>query len=478
MNVHLRRTFYLFAAGFVALIGVLAYWQVYARESLANDPHNSLQTRRNVEAPRGLVLAGDNETILAESVPRETESGTAYERVYPEGAVFSNIVGYWSGRYGATGVEIGENSQLSGNADPATVDDLINQFSGGPTPGNNVVLTIDPELQRLAYDQIAASRTGRGSAVVLDPETGEVVALASYPSYDPNNIDQRFPELADDPNDPLLNRATQGLFVPGSTFKVVTAAAALRDGVEPGDDFVDTGSYIARGYRVINFQNEEWGRIDFTRALAYSVNTIFARVAVEIVGAVPLAAAADDFGFGAAYEDFPLPVSQSTLGGGPPRDWPDNYLAAVGFGQGEIQTNVFQMSLVAATVANGGVMMEPRIVEEIRSPEGVVLERTTPAERGRVLEEDVNRELAGMMRAVVTEGGAAGAEIPGARVAAKTGTAEVDPGDPHSWFIAFAERDGRRVAVGVLIENGGRGDFEALPVGRRLMEAYLNDPAR
>src|SRR5918998_68968 len=215
---------------------MLAYWQVYARESLANDPQNGLQTQRAVQTPRGLILAGDNETVLARSVERRTAGDTVYDRIYPQGELFSNVVGYWSTKYGATGIEIGENSNLSGAAEPATLDGLINQMSGGPQPGNNVVLTLDPELQRIAHEGLASSATGRGAVVAVNPKNGEILALASYPSFDPNNIDDTFPELARDPDSPLLNRATQSLYPPGSTFKVVTAAAALEAGVSPNEE--------------------------------------------------------------------------------------------------------------------------------------------------------------------------------------------------------------------------------------------------
>src|ERR687895_1787863 len=190
---------------------MLAYWQVYARESLANNPQNGLQTQRAIETPRGLILAGDDETVLAKSVGRKTGSGTVYDRVYPQGETFSNVVGYWSTKYGATGIEIGQNSELSGTAEPATLDGLINKMTGGPQPGNNVVLTLDPELQRIAYEGLAATATGRGSAMAVDPNNGEILAMTSYPSFDPNNIDETFPELARDPDSPLVNRAIQSL---------------------------------------------------------------------------------------------------------------------------------------------------------------------------------------------------------------------------------------------------------------------------
>ncbi len=163
MNAHLRRTFYLFVAGFVALVGMMAYWQVYAREALANNPENGFQTQRAIQSPRGLILAGDGETVLAESEKRQGINGPIYERVYPGGEAFTGVVGYWSTRYGATGIEIGRNTDLSSVAgDPETVDDLINRATGGPQPGNNVVLTLDPELQRLAYEALVRDRHGPG----------------------------------------------------------------------------------------------------------------------------------------------------------------------------------------------------------------------------------------------------------------------------------------------------------------------------
>ena len=464
MNRHLRRTFYLFVAGFVALVGMLAYWQVYARESLADNPDNSLQTRRSIESPRGLILAGDGETELARSVSRETETGTVYDRVYPGGDLYADIVGYWSTRYGATGIEIGENSNLSGNSDPATLDDLINQLSGGPQPGNNVTLTIDPELQRVAQEGIANSKTGRGSAVALDPKTGEILAMASYPSYDPNNIDDRFDDLKDDPAQPLLNRTTQGLYVPGSIMKVVTAAAALKSGVKPTDKFTDTGVYERPGYTVVNYNDNVYGRNTFAESLALSINTVFARIAVEKIGHDTLYKTAQDFGFGDTYEEFPLPVSPSDLG--------DGDLGQVAFGQDTASSNVFEMALVAAAVGNKGAMMEPRIVKEIRSPDGIILDKPAPRERQRALDPKTAETLQKMMVGVV-EDVHPQAKIPGIKVAGKTGTAEVPPKDPNSWFIASAPANDPEIAVAVLIENGGDGEIEALPVARNLMTTKL-----
>jgi peptidoglycan glycosyltransferase len=471
VNAHVRRTFYLFVAGFVALVGMLAYWQVYARESLANDPQNGLQTQRSIQTPRGLILAGDGETVLAKSVGRKTGSGTVYDRVYPQGEAFSNVVGYWSTKYGATGIEIGQNSDLSGTAEPATLDGLINQMSGGPQPGNNVVLTLDPQLQRVAYEGLASSVTGRGAVVAVDPKNGEILAMASSPSYDPNNIDETFPELSSDPDAPLIDRAIQSLYPPGSTLKVLTAAAGLEAGLSPSQTFNDDGTYVLPGYTVVNYKGKTYGRVTFTQALVFSINAIFAKIAVEIVGAQALAQKAYDFGFGDSYENFSLPVTPSNLGP-PPSEWTPGTTAQNAFGQGPASSNAFEMALVAAAIANDGDLMEPRIVREIRSPDGIILDRPSPSVRHEPLDASTARELNGMMQRVVTEGGLSTAEIPGIKVAGKTGTAETAEA-PHSWWITFAPADDPQIAVCAMVENGGEGDDAALPIADQIMEAYL-----
>ncbi|MDQ4000983.1 MAG: penicillin-binding protein 2 [Actinomycetota bacterium] len=469
MNTQLRRTFYLFVAGFVALVGVMAYWQVYAKESLATDPANSLQSQRVQGVPRGLILANDGETVLARS--EEQDNGT-YGRVYPEGSVYSNVIGYWSPKYGASGVEIGQNNYLSGGGEPETLDGLINQVTGGPQAGNDVTLTLDPELQRLAYDQLAQSSTGRGSVVALNPKKGEILAMVSYPSYDPNNIDENFPELVQDSEAPLLNRAMQGLYPPGSVFKVITAAAALKAGVDPEDEFDDTGTYETPGYDVYNYRAREYGEVTFTEALGKSINTIFARIAYEEVGAQLLAQTALDFGFEDPYEDFPLPVAPSSLGELPPEQWVQGYIAQIAFGQGPILSNVFEMANMTGAVANDGTMMEPRLVREVRSPDGVILDKPTPRVRGGVLDAETAQTLNDMMQKSITDE-ETGAQIPGIKVAGKTGTAEAPGGELHSWFASFAPANDPEIAVAVLVENGQEGFKSALPIARRLMEAYI-----
>jgi len=476
LNAHLRRSFYLFAAGFFGLVAMLAYWQVYSREALANNPENGFQTQRSISSPRGLILAGDGETVLAKSVKRETPQGPVYDRVYPLGAPFSNVVGYWSTRYGATGIEIANNTDLSSIAgEPQTLDDLINRATGGPQPGNNVVLTLDPELQELAYQELQGSLTGRGSVVAINPKTGEILAMASSPSFDPNNIDDNYPELASAPDAPLINRATQSLYPPGSVFKMITAAAALEAGVSPEDTFFDSGAYELPGYTVRNFEDKEYGEVTFTRALAYSINVIFAKIAVDIVGAEALTQMALDFGFGDPYDDFPLPVSGSSVNSLPPDQWTTGTLAQTAFGQGEVQSNSFEMALVTAAIANDGRMVEPRLVREVRSPDGIILDKPTASIRRQAIPPGTASTLNEMMQQVIIQGGLTEAEIPGVKVAGKTGTAESGNGNAHSWWITFAPADDPEIAMCVMVENGGRADRGALPLAARLMRAYLEE---
>ena len=299
--------------------------------------------------------------------------------------------------------------------------------------------------------------------------------MATSPSFDPNDIDDNYPDLANAPNAPLINRATQSLYPPGSVFKVITASAALEAGVRPEDTFFDSGAYELPGYTVHNFEGKEYGEVTFTRALAYSINVVFAKIAVNIVGAKPLAEMAQNFGFGDSYDDFPLPVSGSSVNSLPPDQWTTGTLAQTAFGQGEVQTNAFEMALVAGAIANDGQLMDPRIVREVRSPDGIILDKPTPSVRRQALPPETAHTLNEMMQQVIIQGGLTEAEIEGVKVAGKTGTAESGNGEPHSWWITFAPADDPKIAMCVMVENGGRADKGALPLAADLMQAYLKD---
>jgi penicillin-binding protein A len=261
---------------------------------------------------------------------------------------------------------------------------------------------------------------------------------------------------------------------------VITSAAALKTGVQPTDEFFDPGELETPGYTVTNYQGKDYGRVTFAEALAYSINVIFAKIAINEVGAQLLYDTATDFGFGDPYDDFPLPVAGSDLGY-PVEQWVEGNTAQISFGQDRVSSNVFEMGLVAATVANGGDMMDPRIVKEVRSPDGIILDRPSPTVRNDVLDAATAGTLNNMMQNVITTGQLTEAEIPGVKVAGKTGTAEDPPREPHSWFVSFAPADDPEIAVAVMVENGGAIDAEgnaatpAIPIAQDLMETYLRD---
>jgi peptidoglycan glycosyltransferase len=481
LNVQLRRVFYMIAAGFVTLVLTLAYWQVYSREEISNSPQNSLQAARNLESPRGLILARDGETVLSDSVRQDTEEGFVYDREYPGGAAFSNIIGYSSVIYGQAGVEARMNSELTGSGDPQTLDQLINQSSGGPQAGNNVELTIDSELQQLAYDDLSQTDTGRGSLVAFEPDTGEVLALVTYPSYDPAVVDQEdgFAQLRDDPDLPLINRATQSLYPPGSTFKTITASAGLKAGLTPKSEFFDSGAYELPGFTINNYKGEDFGEVTLREALVESINVVFSKIAVEELEPQQLADMAQAFGFGDSYDDFLLPVVASTLGSDP-STWVPGNTAPISFGQEKVGANVFEMAMVAATIANDGDMMQPKLVKEVRSSDGVILDSPAPeVRRENVISEEHAGEMTSMMQSVVDDPPLGKAQIQGVEVAGKTGTAEAPPGDPHSWWISFAPADDPEIAVAAMVENGGEldvdgnADIPAVDIATDITSTYL-----
>lgn len=483
MNRHLRRIFYLIAAGFMALIFTLAYWQVYARESITNNPQNSLQAARNQQSPRGLILAHDGETVLAESERLQTQEGYAYEREYPGGEAFSNIVGYYSVIYGQAGVEAALNSELTSSGDPETLEQLINRSTGGPRSGNNVELTIDSEIQRLAYEALSETETQRGSLVAFEPDTGDVLALVTHPSYDPSLVNEEggFERLQQQEDQPLFNRATQGLYAPGSTFKAITASAGLKAGLTPSSEFFDSGSISFPGFTIRNYRGEQFGEVTLRTALVESINVVFSKIAINEIGPQALGDMAQRFGFGDGYDEFLLPVIASTLGSDP-STWVEGNTALSSFGQGDVRSNVFEMAIVAATIANDGDMMKPNLVQEIRSPDGVLLESPEPeVKRDNVISSEHASEMTSMMQAVIEEGNLTKAQIPGVEVAGKTGTAEAPPGSPHSWWISFAPVDDPEIAVAALVENGGELDVDgnadtpAVDIGTEITRAYLNN---
>lgn len=457
-----RRLFWSFTVLFVLLIGQLTYVQVFAAPRLNADPSNTRAVEEQMRVQRGLILTRDG-TELA----RNQKEGLYFLRDYPEGSLAEPWLGYNSLRYGRAGVERVYNQELAGELEVLQLRNLLDVLTGAPKRGADLLLTVDAQVQAAAAEALGDRP---GAVVALDPRTGAVLAWVSFPRYDPNTLEQEWQSLIADPGKPLFDRAANGLYPPGSVFKVVVAAAALQEGkVAPDTRFDDTGSFVAGGYKVTNFGDETYGEHDFAHAMAASINTTFAKVGVD-VGAATLARYAAAFGLG---ESLPWAL------GGRTGTFPDAanmdtaHVAQVSFGQGEVLVSPFEMALVACGIANAGQIMAPYVVEEVRDYRQTVIQRAKPRVWRRAVTAETAATIRDLMVQVVDEGTGTNAAISGVKVAGKTGTAEVEGGDTHAWFIGFAPADSPRVAVAVIVENAGTGGAVAAPVARQVMETAL-----
>jgi peptidoglycan glycosyltransferase len=449
-----------FALLFVALIVQLTYVQVYAAPDLREHPRNTRAIEEEMRVERGLIFSADGQQ-LAEN----RQEGEYFLRNYPQANLVSPWIGYNSIRYGRAGVERVYNDLLAGNAQALTVRNYLDLLTGRPQRGADLHLTIDTRVQQAATQALGERA---GAVVALEPSTGAVLALVSFPRYDPNTLEEDWEALNQDPGRPLLNRAIQGVYPPGSSFKPLVAAAGLTEGtVAPDTRFVDEGTYVAGGYEVHNYGDAVYGEHDFTEAMAQSINTTFAKVGVEL-GEERLRSYASEFGFG---EEVPFPLGVAT--GNLPEEMDTAHVAQVSFGQGELLATPLQMALLAAGIANGGRIMEPYLLLEARDYEQAVVEQTQPRVWREPVPAQVAAQVRDMMVQVVSNGTGTAAQISGVQVAGKTGTAEVDQSEPHAWFIGFAPAQDPQVAVAVVVENGGTGGSTAAPVAQAVMAAAL-----
>jgi peptidoglycan glycosyltransferase len=477
MNAPILRLFGLVLALFAALVGMTSYNSVINAKEYRENRLNARPQIEQQRVRRGIIRARDN-TVLARSVEG---SDTLYRRRYsPTARLFAHVIGYDYLRIGRAGLERSRNDQLAGERNELT--SIVDELRGKRREGDDVVTNLDPRAQRLARDLLGGRK---GSVVALEPATGKVRVMVSTPGYDPNALrSQRvFDELnRDNANAPLLNRATQAGYVPGSTFKVVTAAAALDSGEFTPDSTVSGKSPIViSGTPLSNFSGEQFGTITLTTALTHSVNTVWAQVA-ERLGHDRMADYMKRFGFDAD----------------PPLDYPDAQMLASGvydkgkllsptskrvdigrvaIGQERLRVTPLQMATVAATVANGGVRMKPQLTSRIVDADGRTVERLKPEKAERVMSASAARQLTEMMANVVREGTGTAAALQGIEVAGKTGTAELNIAQHinQPWFIGFAPRRAPKIAVAVTLQNivGGQGGIVAAPIAKRVMQELL-----
>ena len=489
MNRQIARLGLVGVALVAALIVATTYWQTWASAGLADRQDNEIQRVAQFSIKRGLIRASDG-TVLASNRIKKVGGQKLYLRRYPQGGLFSHVVGYSTQSRSRAGLESSMNDYLTGaNRNLDTVlKTTLDRIRGATITGNDLWLTMRPGPQRLATRELAGKC---GSVVALDPRTGKVLVMASRPTYDPNLVEKDFNRInniraACRPAAPLLNRATDGLYTPGSTFKVVTASAALDSGrFTPQSRFFDPGYCIEYGKQVRNAGNPEapetFGSVDLITGLEHSINSVFCNIG-KAIGAGKILGYAKRYGF---YEDPPLetPANERSPSGlykngelfrpADPRTQVDP--GRLAFGQERMLATPLQMAMVAAGVGNKGVVMEPFVVDRITNPNGGVVTRTKPRKLRRAVSRQTAQELTQMMEGAVQSGTGTAAQIPGVPVAGKTGTAETGiPGRYTSWFISFAPANAPRVAVAVVLQDQtGFGGQVAAPIAKDVMQAIL-----
>ena len=477
MNRQIVQLFGLFAALFAVLLIFTSRWTVFEASSLEDNPDNRRPLIEQEKIPRGLILASDG-SVLARSRGHGRGENRIYTRTYPSGTTFGHPVGFSYIRNGSRGLELSRNSELAGKEDE--FESILAGLESRDQEGNDVVTNLDPR----GTDAAVAGLAGRkGAVVAMEPRTGKVRVMVSEPEYDPNLIPSQIGQLNRDPNQPLLNRTTQEIYPPGSTFKVVTASAALDSGKLTPDTVIDGSSpKEISGVPLENAGGESFGPISATDALTNSVNTYWAQVG-ERIGRDTLVEYMKRYGF---YEDPKLDYPDSQMipsgiinGDG---DYVDDGFdvgrVAIGQGglEGEIRAGPLQMAEVAAAVANGGRLMKPQLTDRVVRKDGRVKEKIQPDLQSVVIKPQTADQLANMMSRVVEEGTGTAAALAGVTVAGKTGTAEVGANREFTqpWFICFAPVENPRMAVAVTVERTtGQGGTVAAPIAKSVLEALL-----
>lgn len=474
MNRSIRRLYMTLAAGFGLLVVMLGWWQVVAADSLKEHTDNQQTAQAERLIDRGRILSADGK-VLAASRARRIKGQRVFERIYPQGTLAANAVGF-SSAANRTGIESTYNRYLSGSFG---TEPLLQRFNLKEKRGADVRLSLDTRVQQAAEEGLAGKA---GAVVAFDPTTGQILAMASSPTFD---LQQAVTDYASIPTEgsPFINRTTQGLYPPGSTFKVVTATAALESGeYTPDSTFDDTGSFDTPGGPIRNFDGEKFGEHDLTTALTNSINTTFASIG-DALGPELLGGTMTAYGFGERppidLPDGEVLVSGRRDGGKVlPNDEDGEDTARIAIGQERLTVTPLQMMMVAGAVANRGVLMAPHLMERITDRGGSVVKRGEPDEVGRVMSEANAAELTAMMENVVREGTGTAAALSsaGVTVAGKTGTAESsDANRNQAWFIGFAPAEAPVVAVAVVVEDTSlTGGIAAAPIAASVMRAAID----
>jgi len=476
LQASIRKLGILFIILAVVMVLNLSYLQVWGQKGLVDNPANTRRLIEEYGIARGRIITADG-LVVAESVP--TEGAFEYRRSYPGGSLLSHVVGYDSPQFGRSGLEAYYNEYLLGRKPSRG---WVEEMTSDPEQGNDLTITIDSEVQAAAAQALGERK---GAVMAIDPKTGAILAMYSWPVFDPNALVSQERDAAgnltadaimlsytQDPSSPLLNRASLGLFTPGSSFKIVTASAGIMSGFPPDTIYNCPGILPVGNFRVTNYGDppRDFGSQNMDQALTASVNTYFAQLALDM-GGDALVEYAERFGMnGIPPLDYPAVASSSIPQAG---DMDDVELAWTGAGQGELLMTPLQLCLVGCAVANGGKTMLPHLMKDVRLLDSI-LERFDAGEWRAPISTETADQVLEMMVHVVESGTGTAAAVPGVSVAGKTGTAEVEDMPNHAWFIGIAPAENPTVVVAVVVENsGGGGGSVAAPIAREVLEAAL-----
>ncbi|NTW04933.1 MAG: cell division protein FtsI [Peptococcaceae bacterium] len=483
MNDNLKKLGYFFIALFSIISLYLGYINVILGPELATDSHN-----RRLAAAEDAVIRGAIYDIKGRILAQDQVSGEVKTRVYPLGRDGAHLIGFVSQRYGRTGAESTFDQYLLGIDQAGKIKSMLDRFLGRQQYGYDVILTVDSELQSEAAGLLKGKR---GAVVALNPQNGDILALVSSPSFEPNLIDTvigagktGYDQLIEQEKEsaPLLNRAARGIYPPGSIFKIITQAGALELDSKYIDRIYDCkGSIEVDGF--ILKESAAHGKVDLNRAMAVSCNTYFASLGLEI-GEEKLKSSAGSFGFGfieydmqgVKIEKFPVIDAEVAYNPGtiPANTLSMAEIASSAIGQGRLLTSPMQMALVASAVANGGVVMKPGILSKVISQNGLIIKKRLPEKLYTPFSEQTSRILSRAMVETVNAGTGTTAALSGVQVAGKTGSAQNPGGQTHAWFIGFAPADKPSIAIAVILENAGGGSTAAGPVARKIISRYLD----
>jgi peptidoglycan glycosyltransferase len=471
VSAPIAKLFGLVVVLFLILAVWTSRWTVLQASSLNNNPLNVRTLIDELKIKRGRILADDG-TVLARSVPA---AGHTWNRTYPTGSLFAQAVGYSLPAQGrAAGLELSRGQALRGVQTGVT--SVLGPLSSDNV-GDDVYTTLDPKAQRAAQQALAGQH---GTVVALDPRTGAVKVMYANPSYDNNNVNGKGADVS------TFNRATQGSYAPGSTFKIVTAIAGIDSGLYTPNSTINGNSPIlVSGVPLANDGGQSWGPVSFTTAMTNSINTVFAQVA-EHVGRATMTKYMQRLGFYAKPPlDYPpneLNVSRpySPRGKPYPPASPSEDIGRIGIGQGGMLVTPLQMAMVAAAVANGGTLMSPHLASRVVNPEGQTVQTISPTVENQVMSSSTAGAVTQMMEKVVEEGTGTPVQIPGISIAGKTGTAQIGPNGSNLTqpaFVAFAPAQHPKVAIAVMVDqsNGGFGATVAAPIARAVLQVLLSE---